>query len=110
MTPRRPPPAAARAASARSLADEAAATGSGMLEGTREFAAQALERAAHAVRDLREGVAGTAHAAQRRVGLYADATSRYVAEQPLKSALLAAALGALLMAALLATRRGGSRY
>ena len=109
MSPRRFP-LATRAGSARSLADEAAAAGGGVMDHTREFAAQALERAAAAVRDLREGVTDTAQAAQRRMGRYADVTSRYVAEQPLKSALLAAAVGALVMAAILASRRRGGRF
>lgn len=109
MKPRLPS-LAVRAASARSLADEAAAAGGGMLDSTREFAAQALERAAHAMRDLRQGVADTAEAAQHRAGRYADATRRYVAEEPLKAALLAAAVGALVMAAVLVARRRVGRY
>lgn len=104
MIARRHPPAI-RIASSRSLADEAAATGGSAFDSTREFAAQALERAAERMRDLREGMADTASAAQRRVGRYADATTRYVAEQPIKSALLAAAVGALVMAAILLSRR-----
>lgn len=96
---------AIRAASSRSLADEAAVTGGSAFDNTREFAAQALERAADRMRNLREGMADTASAAQRRVGRYADATTRYVAEQPVKSALVAAAVGALVMAAILMSRR-----
>jgi ElaB/YqjD/DUF883 family membrane-anchored ribosome-binding protein len=96
---------AIRAASSRSLADEAAATGGSALDSTREFAALALERAAERMRGLRDGMADTASAAQRRMGRYADATTRYVARQPVKSALLAAAAGALVMAAILLSRR-----
>jgi ElaB/YqjD/DUF883 family membrane-anchored ribosome-binding protein len=99
-----------RAASARSLADETAAAGSGVLDNTREFAAQALERAAEAMRDLRYGMAGTASAAQRHIGRYADATRGYVAGQPVKSALLAAAAGALVMALVLMSRQRRHRY
>lgn len=74
-------------------------------QSAREFAAPALERAANRMRDLREGVADTASAAQRQVGHYADATRRYVADQPLRSALMAAAMGAALAWVVLATRR-----
>lgn len=103
-------PLAMPARSGRSLAEEAAAAGGGMFDNTREFAAQALERAADAMRELRHGMTDTAQAAQRRVGRYANATSRYVAEQPLKSALLAAGVGALVMAAILMSRRRAGRY
>jgi len=96
---------AIRAASARSLADEAAMAGGNALDSTREFAAQALEHAAERMRGLREGMAETASAAQRRMGRYADAATHYVARQPVKSALLAAAVGALVMAAILLSRR-----
>lgn len=96
---------AIRAAASRSLADEGAVASGRAFDNTREFAAQALERAAERMRGLREGMADTASAAQRRMGRYADATTRYVAEQPVKSALLAAAAGALVMAAILLSRR-----
>ena len=97
-------------ASARSYADEAAAAGGRTLDSTREFAAQALERAAEKMRDLRYGVADTATAAQRQMGHYANATTRYVAEQPLRSALIAAGVGAVVMAAILMARRRNGRY
>lgn len=93
------------AASARTQVDEAAATGTHALESTREFAAQALERAAEKMRDLRYGVADTATAAQRQMGRYASATRHYVAEQPVRSALIAAGIGAVVAAAVLITRR-----
>ncbi len=101
---------AVRAGSARSLADEAASAGGNVYDNTREFAAQALERAADAMRELRYGMAGTASAAQRRIGRYADATRGYVADQPVKSALLAAAAGALVMALVLMSRQRRHRY
>jgi ElaB/YqjD/DUF883 family membrane-anchored ribosome-binding protein len=83
---------------------------SSAIDSTREYAAQALERAAERMRDLRYGVADTAGAAQRQMGQYADATTRYVAEQPVKAALMAAAVGAVVMAAVLASRRRRDRY
>ena len=53
---------------------------------------------------LRYGLTDTASAAQRRLERAADATSDYIARQPLKAAALAVAAGALLMAAYLASR------
>jgi ElaB/YqjD/DUF883 family membrane-anchored ribosome-binding protein len=101
---------APQAASGRRLAQDAAETGGNLFDNTREFAAQALERAAHRMRDLREGVADSATAAQRQVGAYTDATRRYVADQPLRAALIAAAVGALVTAAILMLRRRSGRY
>jgi ElaB/YqjD/DUF883 family membrane-anchored ribosome-binding protein len=80
------------------------------MDSTREYAAQALERAAERMRDLRYGVSDTATAAQRHMGHYADATTRYVADQPVKAALMAAGVGALVMAAILMSRRRSDRY
>lgn len=90
---------------ARAKGDDATAAASGAVDSTREFAAQALERAAHRMRELRYGVTDTANAAQRRMERAADAASEYIAREPLKAALLAAAAGALLMAAYLTSRR-----
>jgi ElaB/YqjD/DUF883 family membrane-anchored ribosome-binding protein len=99
----------ARATWSRSMTDPAAGAGSGVFDSTREFAARALESAAERMRDLRHGVADTAGAAQRTVHRYTSATSRYIADQPLRSALVAAGVGALVMAAILMARRRGSR-
>lgn len=109
MNPRHFHPAA-RAAAGRHLAQDAAEAGGNLLENTREFAAQALERAAARMRDLREGVADGANAAQRQMERYTDATRRYVSDQPLRAALIAAAVGALVAAAVLLVRRRGGRY
>lgn len=104
MTHARPIPST-HTLQARAMGEDTAATASGVVDSTREFAAQALERAAHRMRELRYGVADTANAAQRRVERAADAASEYIAREPLKAALLAAAAGALVMAAYLASRR-----
>ena len=45
-----------------------------------------------------------AHAAQRELGRYASQTGRYVTEQPLKSALIAAGIGALVAGVIIALR------
>lgn len=76
-----------------------------LLESTRELAAQALEQAAEKMRAIRAGMSDTADAAQRRVQHYAGATSRYVADQPVRAALVAAGLGALVAAVVLLSRR-----
>lgn len=95
--------------SASSYEDEARGATAHALESTREFANQALERAGEKVRDLRYGVKDLANKSVSSVGEYAHATTRYVAEQPLKSALIAAAVGAAVAALVLAMRRNSSR-
>jgi ElaB/YqjD/DUF883 family membrane-anchored ribosome-binding protein len=109
MNERRQSPQA-RAAWPRPTADTALDAGGRLLENTREFAAQALEQAAEKMRGLREGMSGTAEAAQRRMQHYAGATSRYVANQPVRAALIAVGIGALVAAVVLLSRRRGNRY
>ncbi len=103
-------------AGASEYTDEALASTSHALDTTRQYASQALERAEEKVRDLRYGmkdlaskgatsVSHASAAAQRQLGHYAQATGRYVSEQPLKSALIAAAVGAAVAALVLALRR-----
>lgn len=93
-----------RSTPARAWGDDSETSRTGVVDSTREFAAQALERAACRLRELRYGLTDTASAAQRRLERAADATSDYIARQPLKAAALAVAAGALLMAAYLASR------
>ena len=87
----------------------------GTLESSRRLAGQALERASEKFRDLGFGmkdlahkgvstVADRTHAAQREMSRYATATGRYVTEQPLKSALIAAAIGAAVAGLIIALR------
>ena len=94
---------------ASSYEDEARSATAHALESTREFANQALERAGEKVRDLRYGVKDLANRGVSSVGEYAHATTRYVAEQPLKSALIAAAIGAAVAALVLAMRRNSDK-
>jgi ElaB/YqjD/DUF883 family membrane-anchored ribosome-binding protein len=86
------------------------------LESTRQFAAQAFDKAGDKMRDLRSSMKDLASksantlgdagaAAQERATRYAQATGRYVAEEPLKAALIAAAVGAAVAAIVLAMRR-----
>jgi ElaB/YqjD/DUF883 family membrane-anchored ribosome-binding protein len=72
-------------AAAHTLADEA-------LVRARDLRAQAQDIASRGA----SAVGDSAYAAQRRLGHYAGATSRYVTEQPVKSALIAAAVGAVI--------------
>ncbi len=109
MNERQPSPQAS-ATWSQSQADTGTSAGSGFLEGTRELAAQALEQAAEKMRSLREGMSGTANAAQRSVHHYAGATSRYIADQPVRAALIAAGVGALIAAVVLWSRRRGNRF
>lgn len=96
-------------AGASSYEDEARSATAQALESTKEFANQALEKAGERVRDLRYGVKDLAHKGVNSVGEYAHATTRYVAEQPMKSALIAAAVGAAVAALVLAMRRNSNK-
>lgn len=92
-----------------SYEDEARSATAHALESTREFANQAFEKAGEKVRDLRYGAKELANRGVQSVGEYAQATTRYVAEQPLKSALIAAAVGAAVAALVLAMRRNSDK-
>jgi ElaB/YqjD/DUF883 family membrane-anchored ribosome-binding protein len=80
------------------------------LDSTREIAGNALERAGERMRDLRYGVRNMASRGANSMGEYAQATTRYVSEQPLKSALIAAAVGAGVAALVLTIRRNRRVY
>jgi ElaB/YqjD/DUF883 family membrane-anchored ribosome-binding protein len=74
------------------------------LDSTRRMAADALDRANATMKELRSGVSDRASSAQRYVGEYANAGSRYVADNPLRAALIAAAIGAAVAGVVLAMR------
>ena len=85
------------------------------LDNTRRMASQAMERASGTVRDLRASVNDVAGrglhamgdravAAKHYVGEYAVAGRRYVGEHPVKSALIAAAVGAAVAGLVIAWR------
>jgi ElaB/YqjD/DUF883 family membrane-anchored ribosome-binding protein len=87
------------------------------------MANEAMERASSRVKDLRSGVSDMAtrsmsavsdraSSARRYAGEYASAGTRYVSEHPLKSALIAAAIGAAVAGVYLALRhrRDNDRY
>jgi len=74
------------------------------MDNTRRMASEALDRAASTIKELRSGMSDRATAAQRAVGDYASVGTRYVADNPLKSALIAAAVGAAVAGLYLAMR------
>jgi ElaB/YqjD/DUF883 family membrane-anchored ribosome-binding protein len=107
-------------ARASEYTDETAGAAGHALESTKQFANQAIERAGEKVRDLRYGakelaskgvstVSEATAAAQKQLGQYAQATGRYVSDQPVKSALIAAAVGAAVAALILAYRRNSDK-
>ena len=98
------------ARSASSYSDEARGLTNQALESTREFANQAFEKAGEKVRDLRYGARELASKAGSSVGEYAQATTRYVSERPLQSALIAAAVGAAIAGLIIALRRNSRDY
>lgn len=74
------------------------------IDSTRRMAQDALERASSTMRDLRSGMSDRASVAQRYMGDYAVAGKTYVTEHPLKSALVAAAVGAAVAGLIIALR------
>jgi ElaB/YqjD/DUF883 family membrane-anchored ribosome-binding protein len=74
------------------------------LDSTRRMAAEALDRASSTMKDLRSGMSDRASAAQRYMGEYASVGKTYVTEHPLKSALIAAAVGAAVAGIVIALR------
>lgn len=116
------------AKTAAELADEARQTAYDAVESTRAYAQNAVNAAGEKVRDLRrdmeptveqiaarvqqavqrglDSASKTSARAQRRLGQAADVTGRYIADQPVRSVLLAAAAGAAITALIvLAARR-----
>jgi ElaB/YqjD/DUF883 family membrane-anchored ribosome-binding protein len=95
-------------ASAAGYTDDARGLTTQALESTKEFANQAFEKAGEKMRDLRYGVKDMASRSASSVGEYAQATTRYIADEPVKSALIAAAIGAAVAGLVIALRRSNS--
>jgi ElaB/YqjD/DUF883 family membrane-anchored ribosome-binding protein len=117
--------------SARSTRDEALQATVQATELTRSYAKEALDQAEDKIRELRGSVdpmvdklADTAqklarqsmdmateakHKAQESLARYTDVTTKYVSEQPLRSVLIAAAVGAA-VALLVTAARSNKRY
>jgi ElaB/YqjD/DUF883 family membrane-anchored ribosome-binding protein len=96
---------------ANGYADDARSLASQALENTREYANEAFDRAGTKFRDLRSGMKDMASRGANSMGEYANATTRYIADEPVKSALIAAAIGAAVAGLVIALRRSGTnRY
>lgn len=96
---------------AGTYADDARGLASQALESTREYANEAFDRAGAKFRDLRSGVKDMASRSASSVGEYANATTRYIVDEPVKSALIAAAIGAAVAGLVIALRRSNTnRY
>lgn len=115
------------------LADDARQTANDAIDSTRAYAQNAVNAAGEKVRDLRRDVeptveqlaarvqqavqrgldaaSTTSARAQRRLEQAADVTGRYIADQPVRSVLVAAAAGAAITALIvLASRRSRDDY
>lgn len=113
------------------LANDVLRTAEQAFDSTRAFADASLNKAGHKVRDLRHDIepaidhlaakaqrfvrrgldtaSETGAKAQKSLVHYANTTGKYVAEQPMKSVLIAAAAGAAIAALLVTARsRNGS--
>ena len=113
---------------ASQLADEANKTANDAIESTRAYAQNSVNAAGEKVRDLRreaeptveqiaarvqqavqrglDAASTTSARAQRRLEQAADVTGKYIADQPMRSVLIAAAAGAAITALIvLASRR-----
>lgn len=75
------------------------------IDSTRRMANDALERASNTMRGMRSGMSDRASAAGRYVGDYATVGRQYVYEHPMKSALIAAAVGAAVAGLVIAMRQ-----
>lgn len=121
------------ASTARHLSSEVLQSAEDAVESTRGFTNHQLDKAGDKVRDLRSTVEPAIerfatraqdvasrgiHAAtdataraQKQINHYAEATGKYVAEQPVKSVLIAAAAGAAIAALVMSARhRNTNRY
>ncbi|HEY8047868.1 MAG TPA: hypothetical protein VIE63_01750 [Ramlibacter sp.] len=88
---------------ARGLAQQA-------LDSTKDYANQAFEKAGARIRDMRSTARDMASRSASSMGDYAQATTRYISDEPVKSALIAAAIGAAVAGLVIALRRSGNRY
>ena len=113
------------------LADDARQTANDAIDTTRTYAQNAVNAAGEKVRDLRRDVeptveqlaarvqqavqrgldaaSTTSARAQRRLEQAADMTGRYIADQPVRSVLVAAAAGAAITALIVLASRRSSR-
>jgi ElaB/YqjD/DUF883 family membrane-anchored ribosome-binding protein len=95
---------------AAGYADDARGRAAQALEATREYASDAMDKASARMRDLRDYSKDVGSRAASSMGEYAQATQRYIADEPVKSALIAAAIGAAVAGLVIAMRRSSRRY
>ncbi len=104
------------AAELTDTAEHARRVASRAIDEGQALASQAASKVGESMRDLRDGatdaarrgvesLSETATAAQRRLTQYARAAKRHASNEPLKSALIAAALGAVAATVVLALLR-----
>ncbi|TFZ03934.1 DUF883 family protein [Ramlibacter humi] len=86
-------------AAAHSLADDA-------MDRVRDLRSSAQDYANRGMSAVGDG----AQVARDRLGRYANATGRYVTEEPVKTALIAAAVGAAIAAIVMVARSRRDRY
>ncbi|MEH3087041.1 MAG: hypothetical protein PGN26_11045 [Xylophilus ampelinus] len=116
---------------ASNTTDDVLKSADSAVESTRDFANDTLDKAGRKVRELQDSVQPTiknlgksaeniaqrgidyasdaASRAQQQINRYADVTGRYVADQPVRSVLIAAATGAAIAAAILLLTRENNR-
>ncbi len=121
------PSASGTSSSMRNSREEAAYAAADASERTRGYAHEALDKAEEKIREMRQTVdpmvdmvstkaqklarqsmdiaADAKQKAQDSLNRYADVTSRYVAEQPVRSVLIAAAVGAAVALLVSSARR-----
>ncbi|RYF76961.1 MAG: hypothetical protein EOO22_00425 [Comamonadaceae bacterium] len=114
------------------LADDARQTASDAVESTRTYAQNAVNAAGEKVRELKGSVeptvdqiaarvqqavqrgidaaTKTSAKAQRQLEQAADVTGRYIADQPVRSVLIAAAAGAAITALIVLASRSRDEY
>jgi ElaB/YqjD/DUF883 family membrane-anchored ribosome-binding protein len=91
-------------------------TDTNTLDNTRKLAQDAMDRASSTMKDLRSNMqdvasrsmsamSDRASAARSAMGDYANMSKTYVTENPLKSAMIAAAIGAAVAGLVMAMRR-----
>ncbi|XAH24837.1 hypothetical protein AAFF27_06490 [Xylophilus sp. GW821-FHT01B05] len=116
---------------ARNVSDNLLHSAENAVDSTRDFANDSLDKAGDKVREMRSNVdplvnqitataqelasrgreyaADAKYRAQQKLSHYTDATGRYVAEQPVRSVLIAVAAGAAIAAAILIATRDNKR-
>lgn len=94
---------------ARQLANHVLKSAEQAYDTTRGFADESLDQAQRFARRGLDAASDAGAKAQKTLVRYADSTGEYVASQPMKSLLMAAAAGAAIAALLLSVRHRNGR-